>query len=102
MRVKNILIELKIPLAEIAPDCNGVRYDRSAIVNAASNSKLTGVPFVGDTLDSPLGIVTDSMVDNDYLCVKGVLFHGGTCEQVTFDRYNVATKMQISSIGLCE
>ena len=92
-----------IPVPINKPDGNGVPYDVNAIKEACKEANGRPIEIINDDGKSIcIGLANKVcfMEEDNRITVDGVIWHGGTCEQVDIvDK--IVKGMTITSFGLC-
>ena len=104
MRVDNVKITMEIPVHFGQPDRNGYVYSKDAWKEAVKNA--VGVPIEiinDDGTRTVLGVTQDIKLvkdgDEDIIKISGILFYGGTSENVEFTK-DVITNVTLNGIGI--
>lgn len=103
MRTKNIKVKLTIPVPIDEPDGNGNIYTKEAIEKAVENFN-PGIPLITFRRDVIGTIDSLEMSPEQELIANGVIFYGGTCEDVenlkVDNKIPTVMDMIISEIGI--
>jgi hypothetical protein len=77
-------------------------YSREAIIKACNESKNQPIEMYTKDGIMPIGFANEVMFvdESDEIEVNGVIYNGGTCEEVDFTNYLVS-QMKITSFGFC-
>lgn len=104
MRVDNVKVTMDIPVHFNQPDKNGYVYTKESWEEAVKNA--VGVPIEiinDDSTRTPVGVAQDVQLvkdgEKDIIKVSGMLFYGGTSEDVKFTK-EVITNVTLSGIGI--
>ena len=106
MRVENVKVAFDIPVHFEQPDKNGHIYSKESWEEAVK--KATDIPtpieiINADGTRTAVGVTQDIKLvkdgDEDIIKVSGVLFYGGTSENVEFTK-DVITNVTLNGIGI--
>lgn len=107
MRLENIEVTFKKKLPINEPDGNGIMYTKEAIQNAYKEAQSrNGLPieFLNDKGEFiPVGVTQElELIEEDgemYISGCGLIFHGGTEENVKIDN-KIVSSFSIAGFGM--
>lgn len=104
MRIENVKISMELPVRFNAPDCNGVVYTKESWEEAIKSAKGMPIEIINnDGTSTVIGIsenITLKCDDNNgTIRVDGMLWHGGTSEEVVFTEDKI-TNVIIKGVGI--
>lgn len=107
MRLENIKVTFKCGLPINEPDGNGVMYTQEAIRNAYKDIQNRGglpIEIPNDKGEFvPVGVTQElELIEEDgkmYISGCGLIFHGGTEENVKIDN-KIVTSFDITGVGI--
>ena len=106
MRVDNVKVTMDIPVHFNQPDKNGCVYTKESWEEAVK--KVADIPtpieiINNDGTRTEVGVAQDVQLtkdgDEDIIKISGVLFYGGTSENVEFTK-DVITNVTLNGIGI--
>lgn len=104
MRVDNVKITIEIPIYFGQPDRNGYVYSKESWEKAIKNAVNVPIEIINDDgTRTVVGIAQDVKLikdsNQDIIRVSGILFYGGTFENVKFTK-DVITNVTLNGIGI--
>ena len=106
MRVENVKVTFDIPVHFGQPDKNGYVYSKEVWEEAVKKAADIPTPIEiinDDGTRTALGVTQDIKLvkdeDQNIIKVYGILFYGGTSENVEFTK-DVITNMTLNGIGI--
>lgn len=104
MRADNVKITMKIPVHFNQPDKNGYVYTKESWEKAIKNAVDTPIEIIHDDgTRTAVGVTQDIKLvkdgDEDIIKVSGILFYGGTSENVEFTK-DVIANVTLNGIGI--
>lgn len=104
MRVENVKVTFDIPIHFGQPDKNGYVYTKESWEEAVKNAVDTPIEIINDDgTRTVVGVAQDVKLikngDQDIIKVSGMLFYGGTSEDVKFTK-EVITNVTLNGIGI--
>lgn len=104
MRVDNVKVTMEIPVHFGQPDKNGYAYSKECWKEAVKNA--VGIPIEivhDDDTRTVAGVAQDVRLvkdgEDDIIKVSGMLFYGGTSENVEFTK-DMITNVTLNGIGI--
>lgn len=104
MRIDNVKITIEIPIYFGQPDRNGYVYSKESWEKAIKNAVNVPIDIINDDgTRTVVGIAQDVKLikdsNQDIIKVSGILFYGGTFENVKFTK-DVITNVTLNGIGI--
>ena len=106
MRVDNVKVTMDIPVHFNHPDKNGYVYTKESLEEAVKKAADIPTPIEiinDDGTRTAAGVTQDIKLvkdgDEDIIKVYGILFYGGTSENVEFTK-DVITNVTLNGIGI--
>jgi hypothetical protein len=104
MRIDNVKITIEIPIYFGQPDRNGYVYSKESWEKAIKNAVNVPIEIINDDgTRTVVGIAQDVKLikdsNQDIIRVSGILFYGGTFENVKFTK-DVITNVTLNGIGI--
>lgn len=105
MRTRNVKISMEIPVPFDNIDENGVKYSGKSFEEACDEAAGQPIEIINDDGSTTIvGIASEvkymkDEVNGDYIAVNGMLYHGGTSEQVNIDK-GIVTNVKLTSVGI--
>lgn len=104
MRVENVKVTFDIPIHFGQPDKNGYVYTKESWEETVKNAVDTPIEIINDDgTRTVVGVAQDVKLikngDQDIIKVSGMLFYGGTSEDVKFTK-EVITNVTLNGIGI--
>ncbi len=105
MRTQDVTVQMEIPIRFGVPDNNGVIYSKEAWMKALENADNLPIEIIhNDGTSTVVGVTGKANLvnvsDNEAsMSIRGVLFHGGTSEQIEFQD-GIVKSLQIISVGI--
>lgn len=104
MRVDNVKVTFDIPVHFNQPDKNGYVYTKESWEEAVKNAVNVPIEIIHDDgTRTVVGVTQDIKLvkdgDEDIIKISGILFYGGTSENVEFTK-DVITNVTLNGIGI--